>query len=173
MASSNITPERLREVLHYAPESGVFTWAPDYHGGRLRSHQVGHVSSETGHVNIRVFRRSYEAHRLAWLYMTGAWPETTIDHINRVPDDNRWENLREATMTQQRQNQKRRSDNTHGYKGLELHGSGLWRVRIGLMGKRIHIGYFKTPEEAMAARKQAELKYFTHSEFCRPPSGNP
>lgn len=168
MATAYLTAQQLREVLHYDPETGQFSWSPHYHGGRLRGKPVGHVSVETGHVNIRVFKRSYEAHRLAWLYMTGVWPENTVDHENRVPHDNRWKNLRDATMTQQRQNQKMRKDNRHGYRGLELHTSGLWRVRIGLNGKRIQVGYFKTPEEAMQAREQAERDHFTHAPACAP-----
>lgn len=173
MAIADLTAQRLREILHYDPETGLFRWSATYNLGRLRDKRVGHVSQETGHINIRVQGRAYEAHRLAWLYMTGSWPTETVDHKNRIPEDNRWRNLRLATMGQQRQNQKMRKDCKHGYRGLQFHKHGLWRVRITVDGKKIHIGYFKKPEDGVAARLAAERKYFTHSPACEPQAACP
>lgn len=166
MAAADLTYARLRELLHYDPETGVFTWRVR-RCNNLAGTDAGSLRDD-GYFTIRLDKRPYRANRLAWLYMTGAWPTHLIDHEDRDPANNRWKNLRPATHSQNHQNQKLRVDNTHGFRGLERHTSGLWRVRLMVRGKRVHIGYFKTPEEAVAARTEAERIHFTHAPVCKP-----
>ncbi len=83
-----LTQERLKEVLSYNPETGIFTRNPGIRGGE----KVG--TNSHGYVSIMVDGYLYQAHRLAWLYMEGYMPEQEIDHISRKRDDNRWCNLR-------------------------------------------------------------------------------
>ncbi|SRR6266446_2339189 len=88
-----LTQERLKELLHYDPETGVFSWIlkrPAYGGNKKRGHEYVLINDVDG--------RDYRAARLAHLYMTGEWPKHKMDHINRIKDDNRWENLRDVTL---------------------------------------------------------------------------
>jgi hypothetical protein len=107
--------------------------------------------------------KSHQAHRLAWIYMTGHSPKNQIDHIDGVRFNNAWVNLREATNKQNQENRALSLTNVSGYRGVCWKKSlQKWSARVGHHGKRLHIGYFDTPEEAgkAAAAKRAEL--FTH-----------
>lgn len=94
----------------------------------------------------------YLAHRLAFLYMTGAWPDCDVDHINLDRADNRWGNLRQATRSQNMANGKLRSSNTSGFKGVTwVSRLSKWRAEIVKDGRKKAIGHFATPECAHAA----------------------
>lgn len=170
MANAHHTAEQIRNLLHYDPQSGDFTWK------RPRSklfpfRQAGWIDSK-GYRSIRLDRIHYKAHRLAWLYMTGNWPTLEIDHINRSKSDNRWLNLREVTSGQNAQNTKVNRDSSSGFKGVHLHKkTSKWRAGIGFKGKHIDLGLFSSKEAAICARMNAEKIYFTHSAFS-PPIGN-
>lgn len=90
-----LTAERLREVLEYDPAIGVFRWLIKP-CGQISIGDIAGCRHGEGYVQIRVIGRIYLAHRLAWLYMTGEWPISLIDHRNLDRSDNRWSNLREA-----------------------------------------------------------------------------
>jgi len=165
MAKADLTAQRLRELLNYDPETGVFTWR-----SRRCNNAAGTPAGyrrPDGYLTIRLDKKLYRANRLAWFYMTGGWPENLVDHKDRNPGNDKWQNLREATHSQNHQNQVVRKDCTHGHRGIALHERGLWRAQT-LQGKRIHIGYFRTPEEALIARIAAERLHFTHSPACEP-----
>lgn len=113
-----ITQERLKEILHYDPETGIFTWKVDV--GRYGRIKAG---SEAGYLNRNYYECfidgiRYPAHRLAWFYVHSTWPELLIDHINGNGHDNRICNLREATKSQNACNQKLSTCNSSGIKGL-------------------------------------------------------
>lgn len=96
--------------------------------------------------------------------MTGEWPADMIDHKNRDRTDNRWENLREATRSQNNAN--RRASSTHGFKGATFNRrQGRWMAQTKVNGKRVYLGYYDTPEEAHAAYVAAAERYF--GEFAR------
>lgn len=98
---------------------------------------------------------SYVAHRIVWAYMTGNAPPHNIDHINGDKSDNRWRNLRAATVSQNRANAKKPSNNTSGFKGVSWHkASNLWTARATVNGKDVTIGYFASREEAAACRRK-------------------
>ncbi len=151
----------LKSILVYHPESGLFTRAKGSRKGQLAS--TG--ANNKGYVSIRVHSRKYRAHRLAWLYMTGRWPTHTIDHINRVRNDNRWINLREATFSQQAANTPKRSTSTSPYKGVKKK-SGRWWAFVYHSGTRQKFGPYETPEEARSRYIEAATKihgeYLTH-----------
>ncbi len=164
-----LTAERLREVLDYNPATGVFRWRID----RGRMAPAGGAAGSvhvSGCRHIRIGGRSYKAHRLAWLYVTGVWPVADIDHINRKPDDNKAVNLREATRRQNMGNSKRYVSNKSGLKGVGYKADNPrkkpWAARINVAGKTRHIGYFMTAEAAHAAYLAAALKHF--GEFANP-----
>lgn len=154
----------LRSILHYAPETGVWTWIVRPAARTPMGALAGCVSH--GYLNIKYKRKGYKAHRLAWLYMTGSFPSAQIDHINGDPGDCRWSNLRIATHGQNTANSKLRSDNAAGCKGVSWHkGTGRWSARIQVDGTRKTIGYFKSREEAHAAYVTAAIAGF--GEFAR------
>jgi hypothetical protein len=143
-ARTVLTAARLREVLNYNPETGKFTWKARTKN-RWRE-TVGNTSKQRHTiVRITVDYGQYKAHRLAWLWMTGEWPSSEIDHINRDPLDNRWVNLRLATRSQNHRNHRLYKNNTSGTNGVIWHEDGKrWVVQI--LGK--YHGSFKTKEEA-------------------------
>lgn len=161
-----ITQEELKQQLEYNPNTGIFTWA-------IRKPKVkfGAVAGRTkpkGYVEIRVNLVSYQAHRLAWLYVHGEWPDGLIDHINRDPADNRIANLRVATHQQNFRNVAASSRSSTGVKGVSPHSkSGKYRATIRVDGKRLWLGLFDTITEAGEAyREAAEVHHgdFAHHE---------
>lgn len=108
------------------------------------------------------FRRSY----LVWLFHKGEWPSSQLDHRNRDSLDDKIENIRLATLSQNRANIKRNSNNSSGFKGVGWRKDmGKWIARIGVGRKQIRLGYFGTPEEAHAAYVDAARKYFGEFAF--------
>lgn len=160
-----LTQEELKRQLSYDPETGVFTWA--IRKTRVSIGKIAGKQKKRGYREIRVNLISYQAHRLAWLYVHGEWPKNLIDHINRDPSDNRIENLREATFSQNLRNVGVRSNSSTGVKGVSVHSlSGKYRACIRIDGKKIHLGIFPTVAEAGEAyRKAAEEAHgiFAHT----------
>lgn len=160
-----ITAERLRELLHYDPETGVFTRLSCRCHSELLGQPAGCLDSK-GYIRIRVDGRKYRAHRLAWLYMTGFWPEDDVDHKDVDPSNNRWANLRKATKAQNTRNSRRPANNTSGYKGASWNiAAQKWVGTIGHNGEKIYLGCFDTPEAAHAAYCAAAQRL--HGAFAR------
>lgn len=161
-----ITAEELRRILSYDAQTGIFTWI-EVRCLKQRGSIAGKKHNR-GYWNIRIGGRNgnlYLAHRLAWLYMTGKWPENQIDHINGIRNDNRWGNLREATSNQNNQNgPTRRNGLKWAYllKGKKY--SRPWLSKIVVNRKIIRLGVFSTEEEAHNAGCDAAKKY--HGEFA-------
>jgi len=158
-----ITLLRLQELLGYDPVTGIFTWRRTRRRG---SGAAGCLCKTHGYVNIGIDGRVYRAHRLAWLYVTGEWPKAHIDHINCLRHDNRWANLREATISQNKANNPGYSTKkTNLPKGVTLHGKARYRARIRCEGALYDLGCFLTPEEANAAYAKAAQRLF--GEFAK------
>lgn len=161
-----LTQSRLRELLHYDPETGFFTRALTTTGIRPKVGDVAGGVNCRGYWQIRIDGERYKAHRLAWLYMTGDWPKEQIDHINMDRSDNRFANLREATNIQNCANQRRPVNNTSGLKGVCWNKRlSKWKSQIRVNGKLHHLGYFDTAEAAHESYIDAAKKYF--GEFAR------
>ena len=170
MASNNLSAARLRTVLHYDPETGIFTRRVNV--GPVKVGDVAGSLHHKGYSFISIDGTVYASHRLAWLYVYGAWPVNEIDHINAVKNDNRIQNLRDVSHSGNQQNTATRADNSSGFKGVSFHKSAQhWRARITVQGRQIHIGYFDTPEAAGLAAQSArkQLHPFTRQEdVCQP-----
>lgn len=159
MATSNITAEHLRSLIHYEPETGSFTriahsFAPS--GRRSGKSKLGPIlrkPNAVGYIVFSVNNKNCLAHRLAWLYMTGAWPEGVIDHINGNRTDNRWTNLRPSDATLNQQNQRKaKAGSIVNLLGVSVEKeSGRFIAQITHNYKHIHLGRFDTAEEAHAA----------------------
>ena len=151
---SDITQERLKELLHYDPETGVFTWLVRLSNRGLVGSHAG--SLVAGYIDIGISSKSYRAHRLAWLYVNGEWPEDALDHINGDTADNRIKNLRETNKSENGQNVcEARINNQSGFLGVSPK-RGKWRATIMVDGKQTHLGSFDTPELAADAYWRAK-----------------
>jgi hypothetical protein len=150
-----LTQERLKEVLNYDSDSGIFTWAINIYRRKTKGVIAGCINHE-GYVQIMIDRKTYRAHRLAWLYVYGSFPSKEIDHINCIPSDNRIVNLREASREENQQNKKKaQKNNKSGLLGVSKSGN-LWRAIIYLNGVKYSLGLFKSPELAHNAYIQAK-----------------
>lgn len=159
---STLTAEALRAILHYDPETGHFTWLEDR--GRIRvGDRAGSLQwlGRTAYLYICIDHKQHRAHRLAWLYMTGKWPEDMLDHRDGDGSNNRFANLREATGAQNSQapNKRMLPQNTSGYTGVSTKkGRNKWNASIAVNRRRIYLGSFSTAEEASAAYLAAKRR---------------
>lgn len=149
---TDITAEYLRSILHYTPETGVFVWLPRMEKSGRGGRKGRDIGKPAGTRNLRYVQISidgifYVAHRLAWLWMTGQWPEEILDHVNRDGFDNRWDNLRQATCGENSAN--RSNHKKIGLRGAYLNKySGRWTSVIHANGRLVHLGTFDTETEA-------------------------
>jgi hypothetical protein len=151
--------EDAKKVLDYNPETGVFVWKVKM--GRQSAGALAGTVGHTPYIYIRVNRIPKLAHRVAFAWVHGRWPNGQIDHINGDKRDNRICNLREATSQQNMANSKRRSDNTSGFKGVrKARLPGKWWAYIYMNGKDTYLGTYDTPELAHQAYvKAAKIEF--------------
>lgn len=153
-----ITQQRLKELLSYDPDTGLFTWLV-YRGRCARKGQIA-GSIDDGYVKIIIDRNTYRAHRLAFLYVKGVIPTQEVDHINRIRSDNRWSNLREASKSQNMRNKGVHKNNLSGVKGVNYRKeSGKYRVLIKVKGKIISFGQYDDVELAELVASEVRAKY--------------
>lgn len=150
-----VTQKRLKEVLHYNPETGVFRWAETTSNKSQKGNVAGCLCKHHGYIFIRIDDVLYRAHRLAWLYVHGAFPPDDIDHVrgrrifrtcarvqahNGQRADNRWANIRAAS----------------GLRGAYSHRSGRWRSSISVEGVETKLGWYATAQQAHEAYLKAK-----------------
>lgn len=158
MAKTNLTAERLRECLHYDPQTGVFKWRMRI--GRGRIGKIAGITTARRYIRIGVLGCEYMAHRLAWLYVHGAWPHAEIDHIDGDPANNALANLREASRPENLQNLKKANPrNKTGLIGAHRRSNGRYRSHLQSGGRIICLGSFATAEEAHKAYVEAKRKF--------------
>ena len=138
----------VRTLFHYDPSTGVFTRLLSVNGARWNGLEAGSINA-IGYRIIRVGRKDYLAHRLAWLYITGAWP-LLIDHIDRCGANNKFANLREANKSTNGANRGKQANNSSGFKGVKKHRQ-KWTASITIKGINTYLGLFSSPEAASAA----------------------
>ncbi len=164
----------LLTLLHYDPETGVFTWyrRPDArkvwntrYAGKVAGFDWT-VSPGVVYRSIRIFDWPFLGHRLAWLYMTGGWPPIGVDHRDLDGLNNRWTNLRLATKAQNAANTRAPRNSTTGHKGVSWSKTNRkFRAYIRAGGRQKWLGYFDTAEEASAAYQSAAAEVY--GEFAR------
>jgi HNH endonuclease len=151
-----LTLKKLRSLLHYAPKTGVFTWRKNRGGGACKGDTAGGIDSR-GYVQLRVNgSNKILAHRLAWFYMTGAWPKHHIDHIDGVRTNNAFSNLRDVPRAINNQNRSiaSRSSRT-GVLGVWPQGN-RFVAAISIKGVQKYLGCFATVGDAEQAYKTAK-----------------
>lgn len=157
-----VTQALVLEHFYYCPLSGKIFWikpSPRIKFGR----EAG--CYHNGYRVIGINGAAYKAHRIIWLYVYGYWPIEQIDHINKIRSDNRLINLREATNQSNHRNKNISPANTSGATGVSWHTRGRkWMAQIMVNYEAKYLGLFEHKEDAISARKSAELKYgFTNS----------
>lgn len=173
MAKRLLSVETLHSLLIYDAGSGTLFWkrrprevfATDHSFKVWNTRYAGkpafHCINGDGYRMGAALGMTGKAHRVIWAIMTGAWPTGEIDHINGVRHDNRWENLRSVTQAENLKNKRRRSDNISGFNGVTPYKKA-WRARVSIGGRPILLGYYRTIEEAAAAREEANARLGFH-----------
>lgn len=167
MPPMTLTAERLREVLHYSLDTGEWRWLVTLASAAPAGKKAGSMGQD-GYRKIKIDGRHYRGPRLVFLYMIGRWPVDQVDHVDGNPENDRWENLREATTAQNQANTRKHLDSNSRFKGTtnsKYSRRKPYVARIQVDGERIFLGYFSTPEAAHAACGVAAQKYF--GEFAR------
>lgn len=161
-----LTAERLRKLFSYDPQTGIFRRLISTSSNAMAGDIAG-TDNGDGYLRIEIDGVKSCCHRLAWLYVHGRWPLDQLDHANGVRSDNRIANLREATNADNCQNRSVQINNTSGHSGVSWHSRDRkWSAHIAVNGRYLLLGYFKTIEDAIAARVKAksELHQFQPEE---------
>lgn len=154
-----ITHERLLELLSYEKDTGFFRWRIR-RSGPDRVGQIAGTRSAKGYVQVWADGEAFLAHRLAWFYVTGVWP-VRVDHKDQNKQNNAWNNLREATGSENMANVTREKKNAAGFKGVtKASKAKVYVARIRHNYKQIYLGCFKTAEEAHAVYCAKALEIF-------------
>lgn len=157
-----MTQSELKSLLHYDQETGIFCWLKS--NGNRKANKIAGTLTSYGYIAIKINKKVYKAHQLAWLYMYGEFPTEMIDHINRIRNDNRIVNLRLATNQQNQFNSNIRKDNTSGIKGVSWNKkANKWMASIRIDKKKTYIGTYDNLEIAKMCLDIARQKY--HKDF--------
>jgi hypothetical protein len=184
------TPETLRALLRYDPETGKLFWRPrgvewfapskrrtaehkmNNWNSKCASKEAFTTTDRLGYRQGRIFDRGYLAHRVIWAMVTGSWPEEDIDHEDRNPGNNRWDNLRAVPHAVNMRNLPPRANNTSGVCGVSWsRRSRKWYAQIRTNGKPRSLGLFDSFDDAVAARKAAEAAHGYHKNHGKPLHG--
>lgn len=153
---SLLSAERVRELFNYDHDTGHLTHKIRL-GGRASVGKVaGSINKKRGYRSVEIEDQQYVIHRVIWLYVHGSWPKNQIDHINGDRQDNRIANLREATPQENSWNIGLISTNKSGYCGVSIiKKTNLFAASVWRDGKRIHLGFFKSAEQASIVYQKA------------------
>jgi len=158
----------VMERLSYDSRTGIFKWEIRASSHVPKGSRAGALHKQTGYVRIKILGRSYRAHRLAWLIVYGSFPPDQIDHINGVKHDNRIINLRAVTPAENNRNRAFDIRNKSGHIGISYNKkTNRWLARIGGNHKRVNLGSFDNLEDAIEARRIAEINYNYHPNHGR------
>jgi hypothetical protein len=173
-----LTQEYLKSVLNYDPETGIFTWLINASSRARIGDVAGCIFDNRTKIQkslggkpdyrrrIRIKGKMYYSNVLAWLYMTGEFPNALVDHCNVDSLDDRWINLRHATIKQNGKNKKIFINNKSGFKGVsKLAKKNKWQVHIRVDGKRMYLGHYDCIAAAAFSYQIASDKY--HGKFGR------
>jgi hypothetical protein len=154
-----MTQEYLKSLLSYDPDTGHFTWINRrFH---IKAGARAGCADHRGYIFIGIDGKLYTAHRLAVFYVTGTWPPRDTDHRNRDKSDNRWDNIRVATRTQNNGNRKA----SNRLKGASQKPNGRWMAQIVHDKTHYYLGLHDTAEQAHEAYRRMAVKLY--GEFAR------
>jgi hypothetical protein len=155
-----LTAEDVRKFVHYDELTGIFTWIGDGPYRFVRGGIAGCLHKSSGYIVLTLNSKQYKAHRVAWLYVHGEWPDDEIDHRNGDRSDNRISNLRLANSQENNQNRGFDRRNTTGYTGVfRSSDNKKFTSSISCENKRRHLGTFDTPEAAHEEYLRAKAEF--------------
>lgn len=163
-----LTQERLKELVTYSKETGLFHWRVGRVGCKKGS-ACGYLNP-SGYIEVKIDGSTYGAHRLAFLYVLGKWPTGLAGHTKGDKSDNRWASLSDLSVLENSQDAKLSKANTSGVLGVSKHlpsysnGDTKWRVQIRVDGKKKHLGIFRDFDKACKVRADADIKYGFHKD---------
>ena len=144
-----LTQEILKQYVVYHPDTGWFTSTGVRYSNKQAGERVGTLHKTKGYRYLTIKGKTYREQRVAFLYMTGEWPNHQVDHINRIKDDNRWGNLRDVPAAKNAQNRKVFSTNKSGHTGVVWNKEYLkWQVLCRSNGRQHYGGLFDNLDEA-------------------------
>lgn len=153
-----ITQQRLKELLDYEPTTGIFRWR--VHAGCRKAGDITGCINSSGYLTIKLDGRHYQAHRLAFIWMTGEVPDF-VDHKDKDKTNNRWTNLRPATRQENMFNRSKFKSNKSGFKGVSFYAkTKRWKAQIQKGGVKIHLGYYATAEQASEVYQRNAIELF-------------
>jgi len=157
-----ITQKELKQEIQYETDTGLFYWLINK-PGRQMNIKVGCIDKDKNYLIITIDGISYGAHRLAWLYYYGQFPNGQIDHKNQNRQDNRIDNLRDVSPSTNMKNKSKYRNNNSGVVGVRFcKKAKVWIAQIGVDKKVIYLGSFKDKAEAISVRKDAEIAFGFH-----------
>lgn len=157
-----ITQKELKRQFLYCKKTGLFTRKIS-NNKRFKIGDIVGSENYYGYINVFINGKIYPAHRLAFLYMNGKFPDSQIDHINHIRNDNRWANLRPVSNIENHKNRTKNNNNSSGHSGVSWHKNNCkWQSRISINGKETYLGLFDKKEDAIKTRQNAEIKYKYH-----------
>ena len=160
--------EILREHFRYMPDTGEFYWLKDV-GRKIKAGKRAgwRTSKRKPYRSLALKGNRYKEHRVAWAFTHGAWPTADIDHIDHDALNNRIENLRIAPDGENHRNKSLSKNNRSGHNGVHRRvlrtGRTQWIACIHVESKTVHLGSFRTKQEAIEARRAADTKYGFHA----------
>lgn len=159
--NTTLTQARLKELVHYNPDTGIFTWIAIRSNRKKNGDVAGcYPKKKNLYAKMYIDDEQYQMHRLCWLYMTGRFPNQGIDHLNQNKQDNRFENLQESDHAVNSRNMPRRCDNISGATGVTWHNQcKKWLAVINRDGVAHSLGLHVDFRDAVTARKEAEEIY--------------
>lgn len=170
MKNDILTFDEANRLFTYDPFTGELRWSDNEedlncykrnNAARMKGKSITstHVN---GYIQVQVNKKGYLVHRVAWLMCWEEWPRFQIDHIDGNRSNNKISNLRDVPSLENQKNQKIHSTNRSGVTGVRKKGHERFEATIFVNGKRLHLGVFKTLEDAASARKKANEKYGFH-----------
>jgi hypothetical protein len=169
IASEELTQSSLMKKVHYCPNSGELTRISSYYKSKIGS--IAGSTMANGYRYIQIGKKNYRAHRIVWLYVYGHFPTSHIDHINGDRADNRIENLREASNSENMMNQGVSARNKSGYLGITWSQiRNRWCVGVKVLGKSKNVGRFLNLDDAISARDRAYIEYGFHENHGKRPA---
>ncbi|RWB95595.1 MAG: HNH endonuclease [Mesorhizobium sp.] len=157
---TSLTQDRLKAILHYNPDTGIWTWLVDQKNGAIKVGTVAGSFTDKGYHTIKIDGFLYKSHRLAFLYMLGRWPSDQVDHDDTYKSHNCWDNLREATNQLNGMNREANRNNKLGIKGIRVTRTGKFQTRIRINNVLKDLGTHPTLQDAVEARRIAETEFF-------------
>ena len=155
-----IDQETVKKLFYYDAESGMLIWRFG-NGRNVKPWQEVKAKNVHGYYTAKIHGKSYLAHRLAWLYVHGSFPNKYIDHKNRIRNDNRLCNLRDVNTTDNAQNISLPNHNTSGQIGVSwIKSHNCWTVFVKVNKKNKWLGYYKNLDDAITVRKEGERQYY-------------